>query len=56
MTIYKVIPMPDGPDGLWAVQCIGTDGNATVIGPFDSETEAHEEAERMADLEGERSA
>jgi hypothetical protein len=54
MTLYKVVPMQVGQDARWGVECISDDGTTDVIGPFETEAQAHREAERMATLEGER--
>ena len=55
MTIYKVVPMLVGTDERWGVEWISTDGKTAIIGPFDTQAEAHAEAERMSSLEAERS-
>ncbi len=55
MTIYKVVGLRVGSDDRWGVQWIDADGRTDVIGPFDTEAEAHAEAERLSELEAERS-
>jgi hypothetical protein len=54
MTLYKVVPMTVGPDERWGVEWIATDGETGIIGPFDTQAEAHTEAERLSALEGTR--
>lgn len=54
MTIYKVVPMSVGGEARWGVEWIATDGTTGTIGPFDTEAEAHAEAERLSDLDGRR--
>jgi hypothetical protein len=56
MTIYKVVGYWVGLDEKWGVQCIPVDGPVNVIGPFDTEAEAHAASEEMAELDAERSA
>jgi len=55
MTIYKVVELQVGSDDRWGVQWITPDGETDTIGPFDTEAEAHAEAQRMTDLESLRS-
>ena len=54
MTIYKVVPMSVGAEVRWGVEWIATDGTTGTIGPFDTQAEAHAEAERLSDLDARR--
>jgi hypothetical protein len=54
MTLYKVVPMLVGTAERWGVEWITTDDKTGIIGPFETQAEAHAEAERLADLEANR--